>query len=179
MNDYHSGKKSKILLTGPPGCGKTTVIIKLIELLKGKKIAGFYTREILSFGRRTGFQIKTFGGIDGLLSSTVLTRGPRVGRYRVNVQGFEEIVLPELVRRPGDVDLFVIDEIGKMECFSRAFVRAVGAILDGVLPLAATVAFKGEGFIAEVKSHKNVKVVEVTQGNRNTLPKELAIDLVE
>jgi nucleoside-triphosphatase len=172
-----NGKKPKILLTGIPGCGKTTVVIKLAELLKGKKIAGFYTREIRSSGRRTGFLVNTFCGAEGLLSGIKLHQGPRVGKYRVNVQAFEEIVLPELTRHPENVDVFLIDEIGKMECFSRAFIQAVNTILDGAVPVAATVALKGGGFIEEVKARKDVQMVEVASEIRNALPKKLAIEL--
>jgi nucleoside-triphosphatase len=170
-------KKRNILLTGPPGCGKTTVIIKLAELLKEKKIAGFYTQEIRSKGSRSGFKVKTFGGGEGVLSSIHITSGPRVGKYRVNVQGFEEMVLPELARRSGEVDTFLIDEIGKMECFSPAFVKAVGAILNGDLPVVATVALKGGGFIAEVKARSDVEVIEVTPESRSALPGKIRDEL--
>ena len=158
------------MLTGLPGCGKTTVIIKLAELLKEKKIAGFYTQEMRSKGVRSGFLIKTFGGAEGLLSSINITSGPRVGKYRVNVQGFEAMVVPELSRQGREVDLYLIDEIGKMECFSRAFMRAVSGILDGDLPMVATVAIKGGGFIAGVKEHSDVEIVELDLENRNGLP---------
>ncbi len=48
--------KKNILLTGLPRSGKTTVIIKIAEYLKGD-CCGFFTREIKHHGRRQGFQI--------------------------------------------------------------------------------------------------------------------------
>jgi len=159
---------------GQPGCGKTTVLIRIAELLNEKRIAGFTTREIRSGGERTGFSIRTFGGVEGVLSSVRFASGPRVGRYRVDVAGFEKIVLPELVRPAVEIDLFLIDEIGKMECFSKGFVEAVGKILDSRTPLAATVALRGGGFIAETKARSDVEIIEVTRANRDALPGEIA-----
>ncbi|KPK76062.1 MAG: hypothetical protein AMJ79_08440 [Phycisphaerae bacterium SM23_30] len=160
----------KILLTGPAGSGKTTIVINLAKLLKTKKIAGFYTEEIRSAGQRTGFALRTFNGAEALLSSIHLHHGPRVGKYRVDVSAFEKVILGELNPPPGLVDLFVIDEIGKMECFSSAFIQATTRILEGVTPLVATVALKGEGFIKEVKSRQGVVIIGVTVANRGRLP---------
>ncbi|MCL6508666.1 MAG: AAA family ATPase, partial [Bryobacteraceae bacterium] len=44
------------LLTGPPGCGKTTVLRRVVELLGDLRLAGFYTEEIRERGRRVGFR---------------------------------------------------------------------------------------------------------------------------
>jgi len=167
-------KIPKLLLTGRPGCGKTTVIIRLAELLEGKNIRGFYTQEIRSAGQRSGFSVRTFGGMEGILSSVHITSGPQVGGYRVDVRGFEEIVLAELSNQSRDVDVFLIDEIGKMECFSQAFVRSATRILEGDLPLVATVALKGGGFIADAKTCAGVEAIEVTTANRNTLAGNIA-----
>ncbi len=58
-----------ILLTGLPGCGKTTVVRHVVELLKARRLAGFYTEELREHGQRVGFaavgthgQSATLGG---------------------------------------------------------------------------------------------------------------------
>jgi len=168
------GKRpSNILLTGRPGCGKTTLLVRLAERLAPRRLAGFYTEEIREGGRRTGFGVRTFGGAEGVLSSVRFTRGPRVGRYRVDVEGFESVAVPELERPLEEVDLFLVDEIGKMECFSRRFVEAMRRLLDAPVPLVATVARKGGGFIAEVRQRPDVALLEVTRENRDDLPRRL------
>ena len=166
-------RKQKILLTGLPGCGKTTVIIKMASLLEGRRLSGFYTQEIRSAGQRTGFSIRTFAGEEGILSSIYFKSGPRVGRYRVDIHRFEHIVQHELNRKPSDVDVFLIDEIGKMECFSQKFVEAITHILDSNVPVVATIAAKGKGIIAKVKTRTDVTIMEVTPKNREYLPHEI------
>lgn len=160
-----------ILLTGRPGIGKTTVIIRLAARLECARVAGFYTREIRVAGSRVGFEAVTLSGRSGRLAH-VEQRGPhRVGRYGIDVVGFEALVLPELERTS---DVFLIDEIGRMECFSSRFVTAVRRILDGPRRVVATVALSGGGFIAEVRNRPEVEIWQVEPDNRDDLPARLA-----
>jgi nucleoside-triphosphatase len=46
-----------VLLTGPPGCGKTTAVRRLIDRLSDLRVAGFYTRELREGGTRVGFEV--------------------------------------------------------------------------------------------------------------------------
>ncbi len=84
------------------------------------------------------------------------------------------LIEEELLRPPGAVDAYLIDEVGKMECYCPQFISSMRKRLDGPVPLVATVALWGGGFIAEVKGRPDVRIVEVTQGNRETLPAEIA-----
>jgi len=56
-----------ILLTGPPRCGKSTLIQKLITKIE-KPMTGFFTREMREGGRRVGFLIITLDGKQGILA---------------------------------------------------------------------------------------------------------------
>ena len=81
----------RILLTGPPGCGKTTVVRKVADMLGGGA-SGFYTEEVRDdTGQRIGFQVTSLEGKRGELARKDPRPGPRVGSYRVNVQAFEKI----------------------------------------------------------------------------------------
>ncbi|KAK4409536.1 Cancer-related nucleoside-triphosphatase [Sesamum angolense] len=93
------------LVTGPPGVGKTTLIIRVLEALKqwnpSLKIQGFYTRELREGAERVGFEVVTLDGRRGPLASTNISsresqRWPNVGRYKVDVSSFESLALPEL-----------------------------------------------------------------------------------
>lgn len=169
-------KSTKILLTGLPGCGKTTAVMQIIANLDSRKIAGFYTQEIRKNNTRKGFSYKRLDGDAGTLAHTGI-KGPfRVGRYGVDVAGFEKSVVPILDAEQTDTELFVIDEIGKMECLSEAFVTAVRWLFASEKSVLATVAQKGGGFISEVKDYPDTKLFNLThQGRDKTVAEILRI----
>jgi len=162
-----------ILLTGRPGIGKTTVVRRFVELHSAKRFSGFYTDELREQGRRTGFRIITLDGATGILAHQEAKSRFRVGKYGVNVEEFETLVLPRLDVRIANLDLFIIDEIGKMECFSELFIASVRSLLDSPTPVLATVAQKGAGFISEVRSRSDVTLIQITTQNREKLPQQL------
>jgi nucleoside-triphosphatase len=163
----------RILLTGPPGSGKTTVVRKVVELLSGVRMAGFYTEEIRTDVSRTGFRVITLDGRSARLASVGSHGGPRVGRYTVHVTEFEAVALAELEPLP-DTELLVLDEIGKMECFSPAFVRAARRALAAPVAFLGTVALVGGGFIADAKRSPGVTVIAVSAENREGLSGQVA-----
>ena len=80
-----------ILLSGRPGVGKTTLVIRVIEELRSIKVGGFYTEEIRQKGIRKGFRIKTLDGQEGILAHRDIESRFRVGRYRVSMSDLEGI----------------------------------------------------------------------------------------
>jgi nucleoside-triphosphatase len=166
-----SSSRSTILLTGLPGSGKTTVIRRLADLLAGRSLAGFYTNEIRDAGQRLGFRAMTLSGHSCVLAHVRLGGPHRVGRYGVDIRAFENLVLPELTR---PCKVMLIDEIGKMECYSSAFTEMASRLLDAARPLVATVALRGGGFIAQAKKRSDVEVWQITKANRDELPQHLA-----
>jgi nucleoside-triphosphatase len=161
-----------LFLTGPPGIGKTTVIQKTVERLS-VVVRGFYTRELREGSRRVGFSIITLDGKEGILAHVGATGKHRVGRYTVNVQDIERLAAPAMTPTSPH-ELIVIDEVGKMECFSEAFRKAVLAALDSSNRVLGTIAAKGSAFIESIKQRNDVSVLTVTQNNRDSLPEELA-----
>ena len=154
-----------LLLTGPPGCGKTTLVRRIVQDLGDLPVAGFYTDEIREGGERTGFALTSLDGKRGILSH-VNFRGPaRVGRYRVNIAGFESFLQDVRPGEPG-LRLMVIDEIGKMECFSGRFRQLVGECLGSPVPFLATIALRGTPAIEQVKVRSDVKVITMSREDR-------------
>ena len=149
------------------------VIRRVIEQLGDLRLAGFYTQEIREHGQRVGFEAIGLGGRSATLAQVDFHSPRRVGRYSVDLGGFEAILQAELARPGESVDIFIIDEIGKMECFSPVFTEGVTRVLDGPVPVLATIAAKGGGVIAAVKTRPDVEIVEVTYANRSDLPEEL------
>ena len=168
-----SSKSAKILLTGLPGCGKTTAIMKIVAGLDCSSVAGFYTEEIRENNKRKGFRWKRLDGVGGILAHVDIKSRFHVGRYGVDVAGFEKSVVPILDAEQNDAELFVIDEIGKMECLSRKFIAAIRGLFDSDKSVLATVARKGAGLISEVKNYPGTELFNLTGKNRDKIIDEI------
>lgn len=167
-------KSAKILLTGLPGCGKTTAVTKIIANLDPKKIAGFYTQEIREENIRKGFRWTRLDGVTGILAHVDVKSPWWVGKYGVDVTGFEKSIVPVLDIESSDAELFVIDEIGKMECFSQKFVTAVESLLASDKSVLVTVAKRGKGLISEVKNYPDTQLFNLTTQNRDKIIAEVS-----
>jgi nucleoside-triphosphatase len=161
-----------LLITGAPGSGKTTLVVKLCQALRDVHAAGFYTEEIREQGSRRGFALVDLQGRRGVLSHVGIKSRCRVGRYGVDVVAFEAFLegIPFLAPQ---TELIVIDEIGKMECFSNRFRQLLPEILASAKPAVATIARRGEGLIAQIKARSDVTVRTLTPANRNSLVAEI------
>ena len=167
-----SPARKNILLTGLPGVGKTTLIRRLSEELKDLHPAGFYTEEIREEGVRKGFELISLDGKRGLLSHVEIKSPYRVGKYRVDVKGFEGF-LDSIAFFAPETKLIIIDEIGKMECLSLEFKRLIKEILNSEKMIIATIAFKGSGLIEEIKKRNDIRLFEITEKNRDSLLSEI------
>jgi nucleoside-triphosphatase len=167
---------TRILVTGSPGVGKTTLVRRVLELLPDVRAAGFYTKEVRAWSGRTGFRVIALDGRAGWLATAGAEGGPRIGRYAVHVADFEAVALPAIQLR-SDADLLVLDEIGKMECLSPPFVAAARRALAADVALLGTVALAGGGFIAEAKRAPGVELIELSRANRDAMPGVIAARL--
>jgi nucleoside-triphosphatase len=171
-------KRPPILLTGAPGVGKTTVIRKVAARLVGRTIRGFTTAEIRSGGERRGFRLETFEGKAAVLAHVSIRSPYRIGKYGVDLAALETVVEDALDPR-ANADVYLVDEIGKMECLSEKFVSAATELLDSGKCLVATIALRGSGFIESVKRRSDVVLWTVTRSNRDSLPDQILLRLGE
>lgn len=148
--------------------------MQIIANLNCKKVVGFYTQEIREENSRKGFQWKRLDGPEGILAHIDIKSPFKVGKYRVDIAGFEKLVVPVLDFDRTDTELFVIDEIGKMECMSEKFVAAVRRLFTSDKSVLATVAQKGTGLISEVKNHPDTKSFNLTAQNREKVVDEIS-----
>jgi nucleoside-triphosphatase len=162
-------RHAKTLITGKPGVGKTTLVQKIIKKMGSINMAGFYTTEIRSAGSRLGFEMQGLNGGYRTLAHVEIDSRHRVGRYGVDKDGFEEFLATLDLLNP-DVELIVIDEIGKMELFSYRFRSLVCDALSADKQVLATIPLKGNEFIREIKQRLDIKLLEVTHANRDRLP---------
>ena len=160
-----------IFLTGPPSSGKTTVIKKVIVRIGGKA-TGFYTQEIKKQDKRVGFMMKTLDGKEGLLGHEDIKSTYHIRRYGVSIENIEHIAVPAITPQSEDT-IIVIDEIGKMECFSDTFCEVALKALDAPNLVLGTIAVGGTDFIRFIKERNDITIYEVTLQNRDELPEEL------
>ncbi len=162
-----------VLLTGLPAVGKTTAIRKIASDLGDLPMGGFYTEEIRDSGQRQGFSVVAFGGTRDVFAHIDFPKQYRVGKYGVDIERLEAIALPALALEASRT-IYLVDEIGKMECFSERFIAAMKRLLESDRIVVATIALRGGGFISEVKQRADAVLREVTRENRNELPRRIA-----
>lgn len=170
--------RTAFLLTGPPGCGKTTVIQKAVKKLGFYNAGGFYTREIREGGERKGFEIVTLDGKTTVMSHVDFEFPERVGKYCVDVRAIDEVAVPAVEKAIGECDIVVIDEIGKMELFSKEFRKAVFDALGSGKVVLGTVMYKKHPWVDELKHIHGVELILVTQKNRDGIV-EMLVEMVE
>ncbi len=179
-------QKRVLLLTGSPGVGKTTVLMKTVEILRqrGFTVGGMISQEVREGGVRVGFEILDLATSKrGWLAHMNQRSGQRVGKYGVNISDLERVGATAIRAAVRDCDLVAIDEIGPMELFSTEFREAVKEALNSQKTVIAVVHWKAQDkLVNEAKQRKDAEIVTVTTENRQQLDRitaEKAIENVE
>ena len=161
-----------ILITGAPGCGKTTIMQRVIDRLTGSK-CGFFTREIRQGGVRKGFELVTLDGRQDILAHVDLKSKQRVGKYGVNLSALNGLAVETIRQAIVQGGVVVIDEIGPMETTSTGFCQAVLEALESPAIVLGTIVQRSTPFTDRIKSHKHVTLIEVRLDNRDQLPDQI------
>ncbi len=164
----------KIGLSGLPGVGKTTTLIRTIEMLEeeGYVVGGMITEEVKENNKRVGFYVLDWMTKDKkIFAHKDFDTKIRVGRYGVDISVLEEVGIRALETAMEKADIIVIDEIGKMEVESKKFVKVVREILDMDKHLIMTLHKKSRNpLLQEIRRRDDIRMLEVTPINRNLLP---------
>src|SRR5215467_676408 len=111
---------------------------RLINDLPNGRIAGLSTPEIRRGRLRVGFKmIDLATGEEEILASTS-GKGPAVGKYHVDVEAIDRMV-EKAESSLAAVRYVFIDEIGKMELFSKRFAEFVEHVFSLGKPVIAIV----------------------------------------
>jgi len=172
-----------LLITGSPGTGKTSVLLKVVDALKarGYSVGGVISREARVGWARVGFEILDLGsGRRGWLAHVNRKIGPQIGKYRVNLEDLENIGANAIVDAVENFDVIAIDEIGPMELFSEKFKEAVKRAVECGKLVVSVVHWKArDRLIEEVKKREDTEIITVAIENRNTLHQTITEKAVE
>lgn len=159
-----------IFLTGEVQIGKTTVIKRTIKLLD-KNHGGF----------------KTYFGPDRGLPNKLLYMNsaaePNIFREEYGIVRFSESSKPQVIGNKFDLDgikliqegrnsseLIIMDECGRFEEGSLKFQKEVLDSLEGNIPVLGVVNLRSSGWVEKIRNHPRVKLITVTEENRDELP---------
>jgi len=158
-------KPLRIYITGEPGVGKTTLLLKIVNELsrKGINVSGFYCPEVRERGKRVGFKIKSFDEkIEDWLANIYGESDIKIGKYNVILT---EETIKKLEEEIFKADILAIDEIGPMELSIPKLKGLIDKILQSNYNLIAVV-------------HRRIKLTDgkvyvVTRSNRELLVDEI------
>ena len=162
-----------ILITGYPQVGKTSLINNIIRKLEKTSI-GMFTNEIRKEGKRIGFKIETLSGLEYVLASkNNLTSKYRVANYGVYLENIDIVIKHlELSIQESNPEVIIIDEIGKMELFSKTFVSFLEKCLDSKRVLG-TIMMKDNAYTKQIKGRSDTLVFHLTRDNQKIIEEKI------
>ncbi|MCS7366924.1 MAG: NTPase [archaeon YNP-WB-062] len=164
-----------IVVTGRPGVGKSTICLKVIELLRGSglRVGGVICPEIREGGVRVGFKVlDLMSGKSGLLAHVNIPSPVMVGKYYVQLKSFEDVLIDALNSALTDADVIVFDEIGPMELKSDVVLNFLSSIPKINKPILMVVHWKVVNNLRDLIK-VDYKVFTVTFENRMLLPNKI------
>ena len=166
----------KIGITGMPGVGKTQTLIKIIKSLEkhGYIVQGMITEPIIKKKQHVGFNVVNWQTKEkDVFANIEYDTKEKIGDYGVDITALEKIGVPavEHAIKDDEIDVIIIDEIGKMEMLSEGFCEVVIDALDSDKPIMVTLHKKSRTpLLQDVRRRDDMRILEVTPVNRNLLP---------
>lgn len=156
----------KILLTGLPKSGKSTMLANLIGDINPKR--GLTSPEVKESGERVGFDLCDEMGNTAPLSRVKAVTNYSVGRYYVDLESLENFIDPLFKYHPHD--LLFVDEIGQMQLYSERFKNLVKDYAEAPNDFIGTISqIYDHPFINDLKQNQDILLCAVTPENREYL----------
>ena len=173
--------KRLFFLTGRSGIGKTSVLIKVIQILKKEDhiIGGMITQEYREYGSRIGFKvIDVRTGVTGWLAHIDQDIGPRIGRYVVDLNDLDKIGVKALLNAVHESEIIVVDEIGPMELKSTSFQESIHKVIESKKPVVGIIHQRMQGkLLNDIRKRSDLVIFEVGFENREKLHFKI-VDLI-
>lgn len=155
----------KILLTGPIGVGKSTIIDKVVKTMNIKK-TGFYTKPVIINNAVIGYKMYDYqrrispfwiGIKDSPLSCRPIT---------ANFDEYGSRIIENLQ----NTSMVILDEIGFLERNAKIYQDKLTDLLDSDTNILGVIKPKNNPFLNDIKNRPDIILVEVTVENRNWTP---------
>ncbi len=154
-----------LFFTGRKGIGKSTLVRSVIA---GKRIGGFFTRRVEGVFDRPSVHL-LLAGTEEVPSAENFLFFCGGG---ADIERFERLGCAALAAAQG-CELLVMDELGPHEAQAAVFRRAVLRALDGAIPVIGVLQQADSPFLSQVAAHPRVRLVTVTEENRDALREEI------
>lgn len=160
-----------IVVTGKPGCGKTSVCERLVVEFekRGFKCGGVLCPEAKTEARDMGkIAVNVLTKEKRMLA--VLddyARGVRVGRYRISPQGID--FAKRVIQDAGNCDIVFIDEIGPLELSGSGVLEAAKSAIESASTAIVVVRNSLLDVFVERLMLGGFTVFEVDKDNRDVV----------
>ena len=165
---------AKIGITGLPGAGKTYAVRKVVEMLEAEDlvVGGMMTEPIVEDGKKMGFAIVDWmNKQEGVFAHADITSKYMIGKFGIDLKALEDVGVKALMKASEEADVIGIDEVGRVEVESPAFIDTVKYCLDLEKPLLLTLHKKSRNpLLQDIRRRDDIRILEVTPINRNLLP---------
>jgi nucleoside-triphosphatase THEP1 len=160
----------KLLLTGLPGTGKTTILQSVIDEVDCDWVISEEMRD--SHKDRTGFKAKNSLGCNITFAhKTDIISDLRTGNYAVDVNAINAIFTKGIYDALGNTSsLLIFDEIGRMQMLSAEFQIAIEKLFTSDKTFLATIRYGDEWTDAFIQSDGTLLFVLTTE-NRQRIHK--------
>lgn len=164
-----------IFLTGPVQIGKSTLISAALDALQPERLGGFRTVSAKPEADGSRPVYLHPAAAQDLLCGAQNRVGIR--RPELGIASFPdafETAGMDALEDAEDCDLVLMDEIGRMERHADAYSARIRTLLDGAVPILGVVQKKADTpLAAAIRSHPNVRLLEVSAENRDVLLPEI------
>jgi len=161
--------QKNIFLTGERQVGKTTAIQRVLDKLQPVTIGGFRTSKIEN--AETGKSDVIF-----YPANDTKENGHVVAQWKGGVRD----IFPDIFDTYGPdwlssaADLILMDELGFLESESLTFQDAVMKTLTNSTPVLGVIRNgKSTPFLDSLRQRKDIRIITVTETNRDTIPEKI------
>lgn len=179
FNERRKLPTMKVIITGRPGVGKSTVFAEIVESIKsrGYSVCGFFCPEIRVGSTRKGFKIVSIGlPIEGILSYVCGEMSGlsslTVGKYCIKIDDAISVGARSLEYAMRVCDIVALDEVGPMELKVKELEKRIWDALYSAKPTVAVIHVRLAEEVRRALLSRSFKTLYfvVTESNRREVP---------